>query len=131
MNIPFIGEGISKVFSIVDKVVPNSEQNAKLKHDLEIAFIEERNNVLNNQSAVIIKEAEGKGILQRNWRPVTMLVFVYIVFNNYILSPYVRIFFPEFPILPLPPEFYNMLTLGISGYIMGRSAEKITSNLKK
>jgi len=73
---------------------------------------------------IIIAEAQGGSWLQRNWRPVTMLVFVAIIANNYILFPYVQLFGGPAVKLEIPPDMWGLLKLGIGGYIIGRSAEK-------
>jgi len=76
------------------------------------------------RSNIIIAEAQGDSWLQRNWRPVTMLVFVVIIANNYILFPYVQLFGGPAVKLEIPPDMWSLLKLGIGGYIIGRSAEK-------
>jgi len=73
---------------------------------------------------IIIAEAQGGSWLQRNWRPVTMLVFVAIIANNYILFPYLSLLGGPAVKLEIPPDMWGLLKLGIGGYIVGRSAEK-------
>jgi len=79
------------------------------------------------QASVIIAEAKGESWLQKNWRPLLMAMFGAIIANNYIMFPYIQLFFgPEFAIqLVIPPDMWGLLKLGVSGYIVGRSAEKI------
>ena len=59
-----------------------------------------------------------------------MLVFVSIIANNYILVPYLQAFGLHIPALQLNDEMWNLLKIGIGGYIVGRSAEKVVSNIK-
>jgi len=75
------------------------------------------------QSNVIVAEAKAGG-LAANWRPVTMLVFVFIVFNNYILYPYLSLFWEVAPVLAIPDHLWELLKIGLGGYIVGRSAEQ-------
>jgi hypothetical protein len=66
--------------------------------------------------------------LQRSWRPILMLSLVVIVINNYILFPY----FPDtLTMLDLPDELWNLLTIGVGGYVAGRSIEKAVKIYKK
>ena len=109
-----------KVTDVVDKFVPDRDSAAKLK-----AAITEK--VVEAQSKIIVAEAQGSW-LQRHWRPLTMLVFVYIIFNNYILAQYMIALGVKFPILPIPGGMWNLLTVGIGGYVMGRSWEKSKIN---
>jgi hypothetical protein len=77
------------------------------------------------QVSVIKAEANGQSWLQRNWRPVTMMVFVGIIANNYILYPYLSLFWSEAPKLPpLSQDMWELLKIGMGGYVLGRSAEK-------
>ena len=76
------------------------------------------------QSNVIIAEVQGKSWLQRNWRPILMLIVIFIISWNYILAPIFHL-----TSLPLPKELWTLLTIGVGGYVTGRSAEKIISNI--
>jgi F420-0:gamma-glutamyl ligase-like protein len=79
------------------------------------------------QSNVIIAEAKGKSWLQRNWRPGLMAIFGLIIFNNYIVAPYIGLLAgAKYQVmLQIPADMWGLLKLGVSGYIVGRSAEKI------
>lgn len=80
--------------------------------------------IIELQSNVIVAEAESEHIITSTWRPITMLVFVFIIANNYILVPYLNILFSiEIPALELTQNMWDLLKLGIGGYIAGRSIE--------
>ena len=72
------------------------------------------------RSSIIQAEAQGNW-LQRSWRPIIMLVFATIVL--------IGTFF-DLPILSDTSRFWDLLEIGIGGYVIGRSAEKITGRLK-
>jgi hypothetical protein len=103
----------------------------KLANSLEIAALELERSELEARGRVIEAEAKSESWLTANWRPSVMLVFTYIVFNNYILSPYVKCFYPEFPVLPVPEQLWSLLTVGLGGYVVGRSAEKVVKEWKR
>ncbi len=129
--LPIVGKIVEKGASIIDKSILDKDQAAQLKHDFEMEVLKMDLSVVTEQSSVIQAEAKGESFLQRNWRPITMLIFVYIIFNNYVLAPYVRMFYSEFPMLPIPEQLWNLLTLGIGGYIAGRSVEKTAGSIIK
>lgn len=80
------------------------------------------------QSKIIIAEAQGTSWLQRNWRPLTMLTFVFIIAWNYIVSPiFAWAFGAAIPVLTLPPGLWTTIQIGLGGYIAARSGEKITT----
>ena len=75
------------------------------------------------QADIIIAEAKGNW-LQRSWRPLLMLAFGFIVIYVKFIAPLFDLRIPE-----LENEFWNLLQLGIGGYVVGRSAEKISKNI--
>lgn len=130
-SIPIIGELLNRTAGVIDKAVPDKDLAAKIKQDIDKQILECDISALQEQASVIKTEAGGESFLQRNWRPIVMLMFAYIVFNNFILAPYIKCFYNAFPILPVPDNLWDLLKLGIGGYVVGRSAEKITRELVK
>jgi len=60
-----------------------------------------------------------------------MLTFVAIIANNYILAPYLQAMFGWSVALDIPPDMWDLLKLGLGGYMIGRSGEKIAQVYKK
>lgn len=81
------------------------------------------------QTKVIIAEAQGQSWLQRNWRPMLMCTFGFIVLWNYVIAPLATSFGANVPVLDLPPGMWTLLQLGVGGYVVGRSGEKITQTI--
>ena len=128
--IPIVGKIFGRLFGIIDQVVEDKDQAAKLKHDLEMgmmekdfSFVEEE---LKARASIIAAEARGESWLQRNWRPLLMMTFTYIVAHNHIISPMFSL-----PRLDIPPDMWELLKLGMGGYIIGRSVEKGIGAWKK
>ena len=71
------------------------------------------------QTDIILSESKGNWI-QRSWRPILMLAFGFII----IYCKFLALLF-SLPVPELEPEFWNLLQLGIGGYVVGRSGEKI------
>ena len=69
-------------------------------------------------------EATGQSWIQRNWRPLTALTFVFIIANNFILVPYVNAFGASIPTLEIPQGMWALLNVMIGGYTVARSWEK-------
>lgn len=118
---------IGGVGDIIDNLHTSDEEKLKARMQLAQAEMEFKQRLLaadaewaRAQADVIKTEAQGDSWLQRNWRPILMLTFTFIIAWNYILSP---IFSVE--AVPIPTDMWELLKIGIGGYIMGRSAEKI------
>jgi len=87
-------------------------------------------NLDTQRSDVIQAEAKSDSWMASNWRPVLMLTFTAIVAMNWLILPVVSWFGPHLVPLVLPPDMWALLKIGVGGYIVGRSGEKITSSLK-
>ena len=83
------------------------------------------------QASVVVAELQSGAWLAQNWRPITMLTFVFIIANNYILYPYLSLFWGEAPVLEIPPDMWGLLKIGLGGYVVGRSGEKIAKALRR
>lgn len=77
--------------------------------------------LLRQQSKIVAAEAAGQGVLQRNWRPITMLVFLTLVVADSLN------FLPN----RLSAEAWTLLQLGLGGYVVGRTGEKIVDKVKQ
>lgn len=116
--LPLIGQVITRLF-------PDPDEAKRIEADITRELITAHQGALAAAQAVIVAEAQGESWLQRNWRPLLMLCFVLILFNNYVAAPYARALGLELPTLDLPQGAWALLNIGVGGYIAGRSAEKI------
>ena len=121
----------SKILNIIDKHVQDKALKQKLSLEIQREYMQNvaklEQQLLKSQADIIVSEATGHSWLQRNWRPITMLVFVFIIANNYILVPYGQAFGLHVPILNLPDHVWELIKYGLTGYIGARSVEKITT----
>lgn len=86
--------------------------------------------IVKARQATLVAEIQGQSWMQRNWRPFTMMSFVAIIVNNFILFPYLKAFgVEEATLLQIPEGMWTLLQIGVGGYIVGRSGEKIVQNL--
>lgn len=127
--IPIIGNIFDKAVDIIDKLVPDRDLAAKLRQELELTFTQinhtEFIETIKAQTQLVLGEIKGESWLQRNWRPILMLATVAIVINNYIIYPYLSLFGAPSVILDLPDELWQLMKIGVGGYVVGRSGEKI------
>lgn len=109
---------------LIDRLWPDPAEADKAK--LELMRLHQSGELQKMVAAanIVQAEAESEHWLTANWRPLTMLTFVAIIANNYILYPYLSLFWPEAPVLTIPPDMWELLKIGLGGYVIGRSAEK-------
>lgn len=72
---------------------------------------------------VITAEAKGESWIQRSWRPVTMLTFVALVVARWMGFTVANVS-PE-----LEQELMLIIQIGLGGYVVGRSAEKVAKSI--
>jgi hypothetical protein len=116
---------LSPLLKIVDDLIPDKDLANRLKAEFQNAMLTFDTKVVEAQMNIILAEARG-GWLQRNWRPMLMMICILIIANNYILFPYGALFFPgKVAVLELPGPLWGLLTVGTGGYIAGRTIEKV------
>jgi hypothetical protein len=117
-----IGKIVSLAFSAIDRAQGNSAEGQKLKADLERLSMEARAKLREAQRDIIVAEAKGESWLQRNWRPMTMLFF-----TGLIGAYWMGFAAPNLPVEAINGLF-DVVYIGLGGYVIGRSAEKIVTN---
>lgn len=137
MNIlGIISQITGPVTSLIDSLhTSDAEKGAirnelvKIQNEMSARLLEYESKLMEAKKSIILAETQGQSWLQRNWRPVLMLVIVAIVANNYLLVPYLALFGVPAVTLELPESLWGLMTLGVGGYIGGRTVEKIAPQI--
>jgi len=114
-----IGPLISGVLGVIDKAVEDKDQANAIKAKLNELAVNGEMKELESAAKIIVAEAQGDSWLQRNWRPLLMVTFGIIIANNYLIVPIFNT-----PPADIPPDMWDLLKLGVGGYVVGRSVEK-------
>lgn len=128
--IPIVGKVIDGVIGLIDEAVEDKDEANKLKAQMIAVFqnadLTKFTSLVKAQAGIIMAEANGHSWLQRNWRPLLMLIFMIIIANNYIVHPYMQLFLEKSIHLDIPENMWQLLKIGVGGYVVGRSGETIT-----
>lgn len=119
----FGGSVVKDLMSGLDKLFTSKEEKILAENAIKQILVQKQLELEKMQTEIIVTEAKGNW-LQRSWRPILMLAFGFIVIYVKFLAPLFDFRIPE-----LEDEFWNLLQLGIGGYVVGRSAEKISKNI--
>lgn len=123
-----IGGGFEGIANGIDKVVENftgdEAEREKLRSELKQLVVKNKHETEQAAAKVVQAEAKSDHWLTASWRPITMLTFVVIIANNYIVAPYMDAMFGMGIRLDIPPDMWELLKIGLGGYVLGRSAEK-------
>jgi hypothetical protein len=117
----FKGNIIKDVGNIVDNLVTTDAERIQLKDKLSTTLNSQLLELAEMQKEVIVTEMGGNW-LQRSWRPLIMLSFGAIVCIGA---------FRHIEYLDNESKFWDLLELGLGGYVIGRSVEKVTETISK
>ena len=113
--------GAVNILEKIDGLSTSAEEKAVLRTTVVTAIVAA-------QATVIQAESTAGGITAK-WRPYLMLSFGAVIIAHYVVFPMIAVMLPAAaPVvaaLVLHPEMWSLLTLGVGGYIGGRSVEKI------
>jgi len=113
---------IDSVGGILDNVLTNDEEKSEAKKQLTEVVLKSLNEVAAVQGEVIKTEMKGNW-LQKSWRPLMMLAFgVILIFKWFGLTN-------ESIPLELELQLLDIVKLGLGGYVVGRSVEKVASTV--
>ncbi len=118
------------VNKIIDAYVHDQELRRRLKAELESNLVLQLSKSLELGQAVVMAEVKSEHWLTRSWRPLLMLTLTgFLIFAGFILPLADMLAGRELPFSPrwqtLPDGFWDFLSIGVGGYIGGRSLEKI------
>ena len=129
--IPLITALAPLVADIVKEAIPDPDQKAEAENKVRLALLANSQQLEASASQIILAEAKSEHWMAASWRPLLMMVITAIVAWNYLIGALIQAIIGHEILLPLPEEMWTLLTVGVGGYTIGRSGEKIASNLKK
>jgi hypothetical protein len=129
MGIPLLGllgKVLKPAFGFIDDITTTDEERlafkvalTQIEADLKEVGYDYDKELAAARASVIIAEANSQSWIARNWRPMIMLMFgtliVMIATGTMDVDALSRV----------PDRLWQLMQIGIGGYIVGRSAEKI------
>jgi hypothetical protein len=113
---------IGDIGKVIDNLFTSDEERINARNKIMQVLKEKELELQKMQTDIIIAEAKGNW-MQRSWRPLLMLSFGFIVIYVKFIGPLFNLPIPELEI-----EFWDLLKIGIGGYVVGRTGEKMMTN---
>lgn len=110
-----IGAGLQ----IINKVIPDPAAKAAAQQAWLNMEHQERMTVLQGQVSIITAEASSESWLASNWRPLMMLTFGALIVARWFGWAAPNLSEAEYI------KLWSIVELGLGGYVIGRSVEKI------
>lgn len=117
---------VGPLFGLIDNLHTSEEEKRELtlqaiamQIEMGSKFLDYENERLKLQQQVITAEAQSASAITRMWRPITMLTFLGLVVSYWLgyTPPNVT---PD-----MLDNVFDLIQLGLGGYVIGRSAEKV------
>lgn len=115
---------IPALSKVIDKAVPDKDLAKKIEAEVQKELITNTHNEFQAAAKIVLAEAQGSW-LKGNWRPLTMLIFVGLICAHWLG------FTPDNLSEAEVLELMDLVQIGLGGYVLGRSAEKVSENLNK
>ncbi len=114
--VPILGDAIRRLF-------PDPAEAAKAQAELNNALLANAAKIEEAAASIISDEAKSEHWLASSWRPLVMLTFTALIVARWL--GYSAPGISEAEVLKL----WDIVQLGLGGYVIGRSAEKIVPQL--
>ena len=116
---------------LIEKHFPDPDKRAEAEARLYEMHQAGELKELEAAASIITAEAKSEHWITSAWRPITMLTFVAIIANNYLIYPYLALFWDSAPMLEIPENMWELIKIGIGGYVVSRGVERGIENWKK
>lgn len=111
---------VKGAFDLIDQKIEDKDLANQLKTELASKAQEVDVQELHAQRDIIVAEATSDSWLAKNWRPLVMLDFAFILNCHFWGWSPPNISDAQFQSL------CSLITIGLTGYVVSRSAEKVT-----
>ena len=107
-----------ELLSVIDQAVEDKDLKQKLQAEIKSKLLSASMDIVKYQSQIIQAEAKSESWLTRTWRPIVMLTFTVLIVADWLgytapnLSPELKL------------KLFDIIHLGLGGYVIGRSFEK-------
>jgi len=126
------------VGDVIKRVLPeDKDKRADIEREINMALLGNSAAIEQAAASVILAESKSEHWITATWRPILMLTITAIVGWNFLIAPLIELAVllstnDQVPLsIPLPEQLWNLLMIGVGGYVVGRSGEKIAKNIKK
>lgn len=110
---------IREIGDIVNRLSVSLKEKQKIQEEIQSLMYRYKGELVREQSAAVGEEIRGNW-LQKSWRPIVMLLLTLVILCGV---------FTGSSVLADTSRFWDLLEIGIGGYVIGRSGETLTASL--
>lgn len=121
--IPIITAVAPIISRIVGGLFPDKAERDRAEAEVMRALIENSHEIETAAAGIVKTEAASKHWLAANWRPLTMITFVSLIVARWFGFAAPDLSEAEYL------QLWSIVELGLGGYVIGRTVEKIAPNV--
>ena len=122
----FLGGALKPITGLIDDLHTSDDEKLaakavlmRLENDIALEVLGYEKKLVESQASIIVAEATSNSWFTSNWRPVTMLTFVFLIVYS------------QFTGMEIPPDLWFVIKIGLGGYVGGRTLEKSVVGVTK
>ena len=123
--------------TVAERYFDNKDDQNAFKNAVELEILKNQKDFEDLAGSIVLAEAKSEHWLTSAWRPLTMVLFALVIAINILVIPYIIIPVlwmsgvpvPEFMVIP--EQVWTLITIGLGGYVGGRSGEKMVKAWKE
>lgn len=104
---------VGDIGGIINSLSISSTEKKELETKMTQVVYSYAGELTQQQAEIVMKETQGNW-LQRSWRPLVMLAFAGVVLLGTVV---------DIPYLENNSKFWNLIEIGLGGFVVGRSIE--------
>lgn len=104
---------VGDIGGIINSLSISSTEKKELETKMTQVVYSYAGELTQQQAEIVMKETQGNW-LQRSWRPLVMLAFAVVVLLGTVV---------DIPYLESDSKFWNLIEIGLGGFVVGRSIE--------
>ena len=123
--------------TVAERYFDNKDEQQAFKNAVELEILKNQSKFQDLSSDIVLAEAKSEHWLTAIWRPATMLLFALVIAINILIIPYILVPIlwllgvPLPELMPIPDQVWTLITVGLGGYVGGRSGEKMVRAYKE
>ena len=128
----FLGEIFKPAAELIDELHTSEEEKARIKAEMmriqtqtTMKVLDYEQKLMESRTKIIEADAKSEHFLQANWRPITMLTFVALVVGKFLGFDAEGMTETDYE------NLWQLIQIGLGGYVVGRSAEKVMKVYKQ
>lgn len=122
---------IKLVLPVFDKLIPDVNAREKAKEELTKTLLENQTAIMSAMKDTMAADAASESWLTRSARPIVVMWSLAMI-TWVVLSPIFNLQTATLTALSgVPDSLWNLVSVGIGGYMLARTVEKGMANWKK